>query len=94
MENKKLKLEHHLGRCFVKEGDRICFKRPKRKRAYGRIKHIERDIDKVTWTKGGLLPFYITVEMEAKGQYGETISVKTYESKLRLIGGTRNGTVQ
>jgi hypothetical protein len=89
LENKKAKLEHHLSRCMLKHGDRVCFKKPKKKRVYGTVLNIERDIDKVTWTKGGLLPFYISVELEIRGKDNDIQIVKTYESKLRFIGAKK-----
>jgi hypothetical protein len=65
------------------------FKKPKKNRVYGRISNIERDLDKVTWTRGGpegSLPAYITVELEKRNAAGQTMYAKTYETKLRFIG--------
>jgi hypothetical protein len=88
-ETKQECLDRHLKRCLFKEGDFARFKRPKRNPIYGKITHIEKDPDKVTWSQKGMVPNYITVEVyhtDKRTKETKTTVVKTLESKLLYTG--------
>lgn len=76
-----------MRRCFLKEGDKIVFKKPRKNKVTGTVVHIERDLDKVIWGSKDRIPFYISVatERHVNGKVLKADSVKTYESKIRKV---------
>lgn len=74
----------HLNRCHFKVGDKIYFKKPKKHRIEGVIKHIEQDMTKVHWgsTKPHI-PYYIEVEVIEQDGRKLPKNIKTYESKIK-----------
>lgn len=83
-ETKEQCYKRHRARCLVREGDTVCFKKPKRNKVYGVVKHIEEDYTKVTWTQKGLVPNYISVEIHQRTREGTSnkYTVKTHEGKI------------
>lgn len=61
----------HRRRCYLKPGDYVRFKRPKRGAPKGKVDYIEEDIDKVFWDSTGTQPLYIRLKMDD----GQTIWV-------------------
>jgi hypothetical protein len=70
--SKEYILKQQLNKCFMKVGDRVKFKKPKRNAIYGKIVHIEEDYEKVIWIRGGLVPANIHIECEPKGRLVKT----------------------
>ena len=74
--------QRHLNRCFFKEGEEVCFKKPRRNPTRGIVLKILKDFSQVTWTQGGAIPNYIQLAVEDK-KTGNTLHVWTCENKLR-----------
>lgn len=55
-------LNRHLNKCYMKVGDRIALKKPKRPRIRGTLLHAEDDANKVVWQ--GNQPKFLTVELD------------------------------
>lgn len=62
--DKQMILNRHLNKCFVKIGDRVRFKKPKRNPWYGKLVHAEDDAGKCEWRNGGTTPLFLTVEVD------------------------------
>lgn len=69
--DKKAILGRHLNKCFLKVGDRVRFKKPKRKPIYGTLIHAEEDPMKVEWRNQGTIPLFLTVEVDKVNRHGE-----------------------
>lgn len=88
-ESRQQCFERHRARCFLRQGDRVVFKKPKRNRIYGVVDHIETDIGKMFWTQGGETPRYIRVAInkvdKATGEILGYDYVWTTESKITFV---------
>lgn len=56
-------LGRHLNKCFLKVGDRVRFKRPKRNPLYGTVVHAEEDAGKCEW-RNQTIPLFLTVDVD------------------------------
>lgn len=63
-EQKQEIFDKHFGKCYLKVGDKVCFKKPRRNKIRGTIDHIETDVRKIYWSEGGETPRYIRVRIE------------------------------
>lgn len=73
-------LERHIQKCYMKEGDRIRLKKPKRNPLFGTIIEAATDPSKIKWRAD--IPLFITVELEK-------VDPKTgvvYGTELRQVG--------
>lgn len=79
-------LKRNLDKIWFMVGDRVKFKKPRRPGVYGNVVEIVTDIDKVTWSKGHLIPMNIVVEVDKIDKANGTIfgkdRVKTNIKKL------------
>jgi len=82
--NKQECLESHLKRSFFKEGDRVVFKKPRGRKIEGIITSIERDAEKVVWSKDRRVPYFIDIRITTQDSRNLPPSLKTYESRIRL----------
>lgn len=83
-ETKQESFDRHFVRCFLQVGDRVVFKKPKRRRIYGTVDYIERNIDQMFWSDGGQ-PKYLRIAVENKDDKGEILGythVWVNESKV------------
>ena len=81
-------LRRNVGRCHIKVGDYVRFKKPKRNPVYGTVVAIEDDPEKVHWVRGGLTPMNVVVDVikndkETGAPYG-TERVRTNFRKLMI----------
>lgn len=77
----------------MKPGDRIRFKKPKRKPLYGTVDHIESDIAKMYWAEGATVPRYIRVRVDVPDKQTGEIKptfVWTTESKIIFVQGVNS----
>ena len=65
-------------------GDRVRFKRPKRRPIEGTIIHVERDNTKIHWTNG--VPQFLTIHLDKKNVINGIETVKANSKKLLYIG--------
>lgn len=83
-------LDANLSKCFMKEGDKVKFKKPKRNPVYGTIVKIQDKLSEVTWSSAGAVPMNVIVEVdkvdpETRIVYGKE-RVKTNVKKLVFCG--------
>ena len=83
--SKQAILERQLEKSFFKVGDWVKFKKPKKNPIYGTIIHIEDDHEKVTWTRGGLVPNNITIECEMGSKATREPRLKTCAKRLLFV---------
>jgi signal peptidase I len=87
-EDQQSSFDRHFARCFLTAGDRVVFKKPKKKRIYGTVEHVETDLTKVFFSDANV-PRYIRVRIDKINQStGEIVGqdhVWVNESKVNFV---------
>lgn len=86
-ESRKDAFDRHYARCFLKAGDRVVFKKPKKNKVYGSVDYIETNIDQMFWSEAEQ-PRYIRVAIETRSRTGEVVGyshVWVNESKIVYV---------
>jgi hypothetical protein len=88
-ETKQECFERHFTRCFLKTGDRVRFKKPKKRPIYGVVDHVETDISKMFWSESSDVPKYIRISIDlvdkSTGEITGYEYVWTAESKIIYV---------
>lgn len=78
--SKKAILGRHINKCYMRVGDRIRLKKPKKNPLYGTLVECIEDVDKVVWR--GNTPLFLVVDLEKIDRKTGVV----YGAELQTVG--------
>jgi len=69
---------------MLQKGDRIVFKKRKRRAIYGTVDHVETNLDKMYWSAASGVPRYIRIALDPD-RAGNVAHVWVTESKINYV---------